>query len=72
MSQLIKQQGVAPTRKVTMFTAAGTIAGFVMIILAVASPEIYERLRAYPGAEAHIATGIGLLAAYFTRDRVAG
>lgn len=70
MSTKISQPTKAPTRKVTAFTAGGTIAGFVMIGLAVVWPDGFERLQLYPGAEAHLATGFGLLLAYFTKDTV--
>ncbi len=70
MGTLINQPSATPTRKVTAFTIGGTISGLAMIALAAFAPEAYERIQLYPGAEGHLATAIGLLLAYFTRDKL--
>ena len=59
-----------PSSTITAAGIAGAIAGLAILALALSSPEMYQRLRAYPGAEAHLATAVMFLIGYFKKENV--
>lgn len=59
-----------PSSTITAAGIGGMIAGMMMMAMALAWPEGYERLRVYPGAEAHLATAIAVAVGYFKKENV--
>lgn len=59
-----------PSSTITAATIGGVVAGLLILALSMADPELYARLRAYPGAEAHLATAAALVAGYFKKENV--
>ena len=60
----------APSSTITSAALSGAAVGVALIILAMASPDIYMKLQLYPGAEAHLTTLVMALVGYFKKENV--
>lgn len=69
MSKLVNQPGLRPTRKVTAGVAGGGLTAILIWVGGLFGLEIPPEIAAEMGAA--VATLIGLLAAYFTREAAA-
>lgn len=59
-----------PSSTITAAGISGTITGLLLIALAATSPELYERIQLYPGAEAHLTAAVMIVVGYFKKENV--
>lgn len=59
-----------PSSTITAAGVSGTLVGLSLIVLAAVSPEMYQRVQLYPGAEAHLTAAVMIAAGYFKKENV--
>lgn len=59
-----------PSSTITAAGVSGTAVGLSLIALAVISPEMYQRVQLYPGAEAHLTAAVMIAVGYFKKENV--